>query len=125
MRRCHDWLVGGTNEDHFYGGYGDDRLEGGSRGEILIGGNGNDYLKGDSGAGKLEGGPGSDTKDVLVVQETSAGQLGLLGFFVRFDAKFDQSGFTFQDPTTGNPGLDDRPARLWVQAFLDEILEGQ
>ncbi|MEM7642517.1 MAG: Hint domain-containing protein [Pseudomonadota bacterium] len=56
-----DYAVGGTGNDSFFGGAGDDILRGWQGDDSLVGGAGNDYLIGDSGADTLEGGTGADT----------------------------------------------------------------
>jgi Ca2+-binding RTX toxin-like protein len=126
-----DILLGGSGDDILYGGAGNDlldgeggndRLYGDSGDDILIGGDGNDYLDGGSGKDKLEGGAGIDTlksdkSDLLVAQETSPGQLGLKAYFQSFAAQFGQDGFSYQDPSGGNPALSDRPARSWIGTY--------
>jgi Ca2+-binding RTX toxin-like protein len=126
-----DILLGGSGDDQIWGNQGNDLidgedgndyLDGDSGNDIVIGGNGNDYLIGGSGKDMLEGGAGNDTlksdkSDLLVVQETKAGQLGLNMFFQCFAPQFSQDGFSYQDPSGGNPNLDDRPARAWVALY--------
>ena len=133
--RDDDVLLGGAGNDRLYGEDGNDllagedgndKLYGGSGDDVLLGGAGDDYLDGEQGADKLEGGDGCDTlkyekKDALVEQGTKAGQLGLLCYFQRFDTRFCQPGFQYQDPSGGDHALDDRPARAWVEGYLSAL----
>jgi Ca2+-binding RTX toxin-like protein len=130
-----DILLGGSGDDQIWGNQGNDLLDGedgndyldgGSGDDIVIGGNGNDILIGGSGKDMLEGGAGNDTlksdkSDLLVVQDTKAGQLGLNTFFQSFAPQFSQDGFNYQNPSGGNTSLDDRPARAWVALYTGTL----
>ncbi|MBR57529.1 MAG: hypothetical protein CMH54_05645, partial [Myxococcales bacterium] len=64
----------------------------------------------------------STTSDVVVEPETGAGLLGLRAFFESFALAFEQTSFFFEDPNEGNTTpTDDRPPRIWVESFLDEL----
>jgi Ca2+-binding RTX toxin-like protein len=130
-----DILLGGAGNDKLYGEddddlldgeSGDDKLYGGDDDDILLGGAGKDYLDGEKGYDKIEGGADVDTlksesKDKLVAQDSKPGQLGLRSYFYQFESRFDQDGFSYEDPTGGNSTIDDRPARAWVNSYLSAL----
>jgi Ca2+-binding RTX toxin-like protein len=117
-----DTLKGGDDDDLLAGEDGEDKLYGEDDDDILLGGAGNDYLDGGRDDDKLEGGLGTDTlkserRDDLVEQEQKSGQLGLKYYFKSFEDQFGQCDFYYVDPTGGDANLDDRPPRLWIQAW--------
>jgi Ca2+-binding RTX toxin-like protein len=137
-----DILFGGAGNDALNGGRdsdrdgrddlldgedGHDRLRGGSGEDILMGGNGDDDLDGQYDSDTLEGGPGldrlrKDKKDKVSEQDSIAGPLGLRTYFDRFAGLITQDGFAFIEPT--GAATNDRPARVWVQAYLQPLSQG-
>ena len=79
-------------------------------------GPGTDLLVGGEGDDDIDGG----SRD-RIEQGTVPGPVGLLAFFEEFASTYSLDGFFFVDPTTGDPGADDRPPRAWVQPYLDSI----
>lgn len=97
-------MIGGTSENDFAGGSGDDRL---------IGGASMDYLRGGEGADTLEGGGGVDyyyygaaselAGDVIV----DSGENELVLMFSVTDASILPAGTMFTGLSVGNPGSPD------------------
>jgi hypothetical protein len=128
-------LLGGSGDDQIWGNQGNDlidgeagndRLFGDSGDDIVLGSAGNDSLDGGSGKDKLEGGAGTDTlksdkSDLVVEQDTKAGQLGLKAYFSAFAAQFSQDGVTYTDPANGSATADDRPAGAWIASYRGSL----
>jgi hypothetical protein len=90
---------------------------------VIFGGDGNDTKSTGSGTDLVEGGLGtdslsSDSYDTLI-QEQGSCLVGLAQVFQDFDACYDLDTFYYTDPA--NP-VDDRPARVWVEDFLAEVV---
>ncbi|MEM1198570.1 MAG: calcium-binding protein, partial [Pseudomonadota bacterium] len=129
-------ILGGEDDDNIIatrpgnqlldGEGGNDKLRATTGDDILFGGEGDDNLTATSGLDKLEGGAGTDRlrssrTAVLVEQDEAPGQIGLLSFFQAFALQFSLDGFFFTDPTGGNPALNDRPARDWIEPYISSL----
>ncbi len=58
-----DKVIGGIDNDTFWGGDGRDIIEGNNGDDVALGGNGNDTITDSNGADVLKGGPGNDSID--------------------------------------------------------------
>jgi Ca2+-binding RTX toxin-like protein len=71
-----DLLNGTSNQDKFYGSFGNDTIRGYNSDDILEGGEGDDHLQGDDGNDKLHGSFGNDFMDGGASQDTLVGGSG-------------------------------------------------
>lgn len=71
-----DLLNGTSNQDKFYGSFGNDTIRGFNSSDILEGGEGDDHLYGDDGNDKLHGSFGNDILDGGSSQDTLVGGSG-------------------------------------------------
>lgn len=108
-----DTLIGGTGDDNLFGGSGFDVLVGGEGADTLNGGNGNDIITATGGDLVIGGEGGTDTNDVLIVNDVAE---------VIFDPGNPENGtVVFNDgSTTTFTGIE----TLTVNGGPDGIVEG-
>ena len=58
-----DRVIGGNDNDTFWGGLGNDVIDGSGGDDVALGGDGNDIVTDSNGADTLKGGPGNDAVD--------------------------------------------------------------
>jgi hypothetical protein len=68
-----DRIVGGNDNDTFWGGLADDIIDGNSGDDVALGGEGNDRITDSAGADVLKGGPGADAVDAGIGNDMLTG----------------------------------------------------